>query len=156
MIAGGRGVTLRSNDGGASWQVSQNKNGTKNLEAIARARLPNLAIAGVQLTEACEVIATLKSTGPARLPLEAWDGRVTLALPLPEGLAPPSSLGDLDPQKKLLVPGGSVTVKLPGAKLKPGSGVKLKLALDPGKKLVQVTAADDVAVAEVSCKAGGP
>jgi photosystem II stability/assembly factor-like uncharacterized protein len=87
VMAGREGAFYVSSDEGTTWSTRRATSSTKNLEAVGRARLPNLAVAGVRLNEACEAMVTLTSTGPARVPPEAWDGRVTLALTLPEGLA---------------------------------------------------------------------
>ncbi len=159
VIAGGKGASFRSEDGGATWRATKKKNGSKNLETIARARLPNLGLGNVHLSEACELMVTLRATGPARLPSDAWDGRVKLALSVvkgkarPKPLIAPLSLADLDPEKKLLIPGNSITVKIPGVTVAAGKTQKLKLVLDPGKKLVQTSRRDDVVEAEVTCEA---
>ena len=151
LVAGDKGVTARSADGGATWEVSKQRNGSQYLLTVARARLPNLKVDGLALNKACEVSVTLTSTGPARVPPEAWDGRVTLA---PEKFAASLPLAAIDPEKKLLVPGGSVTVQIPGAKV--NGKATLKVALDPGKALAQTSRGDDATQADVVCEGKAP
>ncbi|MDF1562384.1 MAG: hypothetical protein P1V51_05030 [Deltaproteobacteria bacterium] len=151
VITGEKGLVLRSEDGGVTWKSNKKPNGRQNIETVAQARLPNLGLSKVHLDEACEVVVTIASTGPARLPSDAWDGRVTLAIPFPKGFLQPVSLAELDPAKALLVPGTSVTTKIPGAKV--AGKKKLKLTLDPGQKLVQASRADDEVEAELECAA---